>query len=68
MAWKKLPRVRLRLAPQLSSITLDNVLSGDTCEPISLADFEAYLMYKVSSHVRCAGYWFGHGGRCEAYS
>ena len=48
MAWKKFPRVRLRLAPQLSSITLDNILSGDTCEPISLTDFEAYLTYKVS--------------------
>ena len=39
---------RIRLAPQLSEITLDHILSGETCEPISLADFEAYLTYKVS--------------------
>lgn len=43
----KLPRVRL--VPQLSSIQLDDVLSGETCEPISLADFESYLMHKEHS-------------------
>ncbi|KAJ3487245.1 hypothetical protein NLI96_g3678 [Meripilus lineatus] len=33
----------------LSDITLDNILSGETCEPISLADFETYLGYKEYS-------------------
>lgn len=44
-----LNRPRLRLKPQLSSIQLDDVLSGETCEPISLADFESYLMHKEHS-------------------
>lgn len=39
-------RSRIRLAPQLSSITLDDVLSGDTCAPIGLANFETYLAHK----------------------
>ena len=42
-------RPRIRLAPQLSSISLDDILSGETCEPISLADFESYLMFKEHS-------------------
>ncbi|KZT06530.1 uncharacterized protein LAESUDRAFT_679540 [Laetiporus sulphureus 93-53] len=31
---------------QLSDITLAHVLSGDTCEPISLREFETYLAHK----------------------
>ncbi|KIP10419.1 hypothetical protein PHLGIDRAFT_125613 [Phlebiopsis gigantea 11061_1 CR5-6] len=42
-------RPRIRLAPQLSSITLDDILSGETCEPIALADFESYLLFKEYS-------------------
>ncbi|THH31920.1 hypothetical protein EUX98_g2278 [Antrodiella citrinella] len=30
----------------LTTITLDQVISGHTCEPITLADFEAYLEYQ----------------------
>ncbi|KAK7696139.1 hypothetical protein QCA50_000789 [Cerrena zonata] len=33
----------------LADITLDHVLSGDTCEPISLSDFETYLEHKEYS-------------------
>ena len=40
---------RIRLPSVLSSISLDDILSGDTCEPISLADFELYLQYKEHS-------------------
>lgn len=42
-------RPRIRLAAPLSTITLDDVLSGDTCPPIGLADFEAYLAHKEHS-------------------
>ncbi|KAH8096619.1 hypothetical protein BXZ70DRAFT_1009622 [Cristinia sonorae] len=30
----------------LASISLDQLVAGHTCDPISLADFEAYLQYK----------------------
>ncbi|TCD61330.1 hypothetical protein EIP91_008591 [Steccherinum ochraceum] len=30
----------------LTSITLDEIISGHTCDPIALADFEAYLQHK----------------------
>ncbi|KAI0080786.1 hypothetical protein K474DRAFT_1657268 [Panus rudis PR-1116 ss-1] len=33
----------------LAAITLDHVLTGETCEPISLSDFETYLEYKEYS-------------------
>ncbi|KAL4245824.1 hypothetical protein ABKN59_001691 [Abortiporus biennis] len=33
----------------LQSITLNHILSGDTCEPISLSDFETYLEHKEYS-------------------
>ena len=49
---------RIRLAPQLSSITLDHVLSGATCEPIGLADFEAYLMYRVCVFIDAVWYMY----------
>lgn len=45
----RLKRPRIRLPSVLSSISLDDVLSGHTCEPISLAEFEAYLQYKEHS-------------------
>ncbi|CAL1700094.1 unnamed protein product [Somion occarium] len=37
-----------RVSP-LDSVTLDHVISGDTCAPISLPDFEAYLAHKEYS-------------------
>ncbi|KZT29452.1 hypothetical protein NEOLEDRAFT_1128211 [Neolentinus lepideus HHB14362 ss-1] len=36
---------KLNLSPHLRDIRLANVLSGKTCTPIGLADFEAYLAY-----------------------
>src|SRR5277367_4149279 len=35
---------RLSLKPHLASITLDNVLAGDTCEPIRLVEFQPFLL------------------------
>jgi hypothetical protein len=35
---------RLSLKPHLASITLDNVLAGDTCEPIRLVDLQPILL------------------------
>lgn len=40
---------RPRLSSHLAGITLDDVLTGDTCEPISLGDFEAYLEHSEHS-------------------
>lgn len=40
---------KLNWKAELSSITLANVLSGDTCSPISLEDFERYLTYNEHS-------------------
>lgn len=42
-------RQRMRLAPPRPAITLDDVLAGDTCAPVGLADFEAYLQHKEHS-------------------
>ncbi|KAF8076809.1 hypothetical protein FPV67DRAFT_1777227 [Lyophyllum atratum] len=36
---------RFNLKPHLSDVTLANVLAGDTCAPISLADFERHLTF-----------------------
>lgn len=36
---------KLNLSPQLRDIRLANVLSGNTCTPIGLPDFEAYLAF-----------------------
>ncbi|KAI0940206.1 hypothetical protein AcV5_001377 [Taiwanofungus camphoratus] len=37
---------KLNVNSQLTGITLAHVLSGDTCSPIGLSDFEAYLARK----------------------
>ncbi|OBZ70266.1 hypothetical protein A0H81_09756 [Grifola frondosa] len=42
----------ISLKSHLSEISLANVLSGDTCSPISLADFEAYLAFSVRTIPR----------------
>ncbi|KZT36672.1 hypothetical protein SISSUDRAFT_1049503 [Sistotremastrum suecicum HHB10207 ss-3] len=34
---------------KLKGITLAHILSGDTCEPLSLAEFEAYLSFREHS-------------------
>ncbi|EMD40355.1 hypothetical protein CERSUDRAFT_91071 [Gelatoporia subvermispora B] len=40
---------KVNVKNQLSSVTLANVLSGDTCPPISLGDFEGYLAHQEYS-------------------
>ncbi|GJE87465.1 regulator of G protein signalling domain-containing protein [Phanerochaete sordida] len=42
-------RPRIRLSAPLSTLSLDDVLSGDTCAPISLPDFDAYLAHREHS-------------------
>ncbi|EKM59968.1 uncharacterized protein PHACADRAFT_250790 [Phanerochaete carnosa HHB-10118-sp] len=39
----------IHLTPALSAIALDDILSGNTCQPIGLADFESYLEHKEHS-------------------
>ncbi|KAI0681916.1 hypothetical protein BC835DRAFT_1425088 [Cytidiella melzeri] len=39
----------VKLSRPLATLTLDDILAGKTCEPISLKDFESFLMYKQHS-------------------
>ncbi|OSX59506.1 hypothetical protein POSPLADRAFT_1075641 [Postia placenta MAD-698-R-SB12] len=42
---------RVTRRSHLSEVKLENILSGDTCYPISLTNFEAYLIHEASYSI-----------------
>ncbi|KAI0343402.1 hypothetical protein BDW22DRAFT_1167627 [Trametopsis cervina] len=41
--------MRPKLSAPVAQVTLDQILAGQTCDPISLPDFEAFLIHKQRS-------------------
>ncbi|KAI0687408.1 hypothetical protein BC835DRAFT_1419885 [Cytidiella melzeri] len=55
-----------KLSGPLAKVTIDDILSGATCNPISIADFESFLLYKQHS-VECLRFVVWYKSYCDRF-